>query len=176
MLLSDAEIKILGGPIDEVKGLLDGLIANFIDVHTPTGEVFQKAETRVKEALEILRKRVMTGNDKLMNALEVINQITDEDESKKQWIAWGNSSDKLNLLCTILKSHGFIGCLYTGRTYEQEKKYKCNSWPNGKFCVVCGDGDIFWNEVIEHAPGPDRATSRMSEQSIKFLKDLSNEI
>jgi len=163
------------GSVETVKDIMESKLKEIVQIHCP-GEELDGKMTELKTYIDILKARIISGNNKLMDVWDELEKINDESEFKMQSFTWKNSCDKLIMLAKILMRSGFIGCLYTGRRYEEEKKYKCNSWPNGHFCIACSDGDIFWNEVIEKLPRPDRKVTNLSAENLKILEELTNEV
>jgi len=138
-----------------------------------TEEAIKADEKKIK--VEALRKRIAAGNEKLINAFNLIRKIQDSGEFNRQYEAWCASCKKLDELARESRSLGYSGCFFNGEPYEKEKESRCNSWPEGMTCIVCGDSNIFWDVVIEKAPAPDRKRA-LSSESIKFLQTLGSEI
>ncbi len=128
---------------------------------------------------EALAQRVAAGNQKLIYARTEINKISDAHELAINYNAWTRAVENLNALSKELQTRGFKGCYYTSRPYEEEKIHelaKCNSWPDGMCCLVCGDADIFWDMVIARSPSPRRPRTETSDELIKFLETLGGKI
>jgi hypothetical protein len=129
-----------------------------------------------KVKLDTLRKRIAVGNEKLITAFNIIRKIKDTNEFDRQYEVWSESCKKLDELARESRSLGYTGCFFSGEPYEKEKATRCNSWPEGMTCIVCGDSNIFWDVVIEEKKQPDIKHSVLSDESIKFLQMLGSEI
>lgn len=125
--------------------------------------------------VEALRARVAAGNEKLIHAFLQFQKMPDGPEADDFYKAWSAAETKLQALAKELRK-SYVGCLYTGQEYEQEKQRRCNSWPEGMFCLVCGDSDLLWESVIARAPGPRRSKTPAPEEVIEFLKTLGGKI
>ena len=111
------------------------------------------------EVLALL-DRVIKGNDKLFQALLVIQDIEEGEEKECQLDRWSQALDKLILFCQELKTKGYEECLYI----ENGKRTKsCLSNPDGFWCQVCPSSRKYAEEELMALPGPNSPRVKQPE-------------
>jgi hypothetical protein len=129
--------------------------------------------------VEVLRKRVAVGMEKLVTAWIEIRKIEDVHEMAVQMNGLFEAITKLRGLCKQLEFLGYQKCLWDGiqGPVLWGNRAGCDSWPDGSFCWDCPmPSELIWENRLVRAKSPYRAHEVVSNDVIKFLEHLGGEI
>jgi len=109
----------------------------------------------MNEELQVLKDRVITGNEKLYRAWEQMKGLEPGGEAWKQASEqYDKALSFLEALCIELKAKGFRDCLYKNEFGKKTKHCLVNPDQPAWFCRVCPSQHSYWEEELMSLPSP----------------------